>query len=345
MAKIQNKKSGTNTFTLPKEYVKAALTASYYGFNHISDISVEREDLQKAKSYRESSFKEVKPFADSQHTFSGYFEEKIAVMRNYLDKKMSHLPQPIMIFYEGPLKGNPHIKKVFKERTFNLEIIGNPKSSAEAMIIETAFLIAKDHYPKANLSVELNSIGDKESLGRFLKEVGKYYKKHMTNLPGQCRHIAREDIFEALNCGDTACRELAEGAPKSMSYLTEPRTNVLQVGYKNCLTIAMSLYAAGTLLLVPGLRAGRYSVVLLAFLIIGSGFTVQMVAGSPLISALGKRDGSSSSLNFGNALGAIAQIIAPATLTIISPPPLSRCRANCRTWKAFLLPSGWVWLF
>ncbi len=44
----------------------------------------------------------------------------------------------------------------------------------------------------------------------------------MTNLPGQCRHISREDIFEALNCGDTACRELAEGAPKSMSYLTEP---------------------------------------------------------------------------------------------------------------------------
>ena len=96
-------------------------------------------------------------------------------------------------------------------------------------------------------------------------------------------------------------------------------TNVLQVGYKNCLTIAMSLYAAGTLLLVPGLRAGRYSVVLLAFPIIGSGFTVQMVAGSPLISALGKRDGSSSRLNFGNALGAIAQIIAPATLTIIIP--------------------------
>jgi FHS family L-fucose permease-like MFS transporter len=96
-------------------------------------------------------------------------------------------------------------------------------------------------------------------------------------------------------------------------------SKVLLIGYKNCLTIAMTLYAAGTLLIVPGLRMGRYSLVLLAFVVIGSGFTIQMVAGSPLISALGPPQSSSSRLNFGNALGAIAQIIAPATLTIIIP--------------------------
>lgn len=96
-------------------------------------------------------------------------------------------------------------------------------------------------------------------------------------------------------------------------------SRVQRIGYKTCLTIAMLLYAGGTLFLVPGLRMGQYSLVLLAFVVIGSGFTIHMVAGSPLLSALGAPQDSSSRLNFGNALGAIAQIIAPATLTIIIP--------------------------
>jgi FHS family L-fucose permease-like MFS transporter len=94
---------------------------------------------------------------------------------------------------------------------------------------------------------------------------------------------------------------------------------VLRIGYKNCMTIAITLFGAGTLLLVPGLRMAQYSLVLAAFVVIGCGFTIQIVAGNPLIGALGPPKGSSSRLNFGNALGAISQIIAPATLTIIIP--------------------------
>lgn len=96
-------------------------------------------------------------------------------------------------------------------------------------------------------------------------------------------------------------------------------SKLLAVGYRRCMTFAMLLYAAGTLLLVPGLRQGRYELLLLGFFLIGSGFTVQIVAMNPLLSALGPADSKSSRLNFGNALGAIAQIIAPATLSFIIP--------------------------
>jgi FHS family L-fucose permease-like MFS transporter len=92
-----------------------------------------------------------------------------------------------------------------------------------------------------------------------------------------------------------------------------------RLGYQNCLTIGMTLFAAGTLLLVPALTSGRYAVVLAAFLVIGLGFNFQLVAGNPLLSALGPAAGSSSRLNLGNALGAIAQILGPVTLTLIIP--------------------------
>jgi FHS family L-fucose permease-like MFS transporter len=90
-----------------------------------------------------------------------------------------------------------------------------------------------------------------------------------------------------------------------------------RLGYKNCLTIAMLLFGIGTLLLVPGLQGCHYDMVLGAFFVIGLGFNFQLVAGNPLLSGLGAPAGSASRLNLGNALGAIAQILGPVTLTLI----------------------------
>ena len=115
---------------------------------------------------------------------------------------------------------------------------------------------------------------------------------------------------------------------------------VQRVGYKRCLAIAMMLYATGTLSLVPGLRTGRYSLVLLAFVVIGSGFTIHMVAGSPLLSALGPPQDSSSRLNLGNALGAIAQILAPATLTIIIPATVISAQAKLPYMEGIFITFG-----
>lgn len=95
--------------------------------------------------------------------------------------------------------------------------------------------------------------------------------------------------------------------------------SAVRVGYRNLLIISMGLYAVGTALLIPGLRTGRYEIVLLGFLLIGSGFTAQMVAGNPLLSLLGPATDASSRQNLGNALGAVAQIIAPAAISIIIP--------------------------
>jgi len=96
-------------------------------------------------------------------------------------------------------------------------------------------------------------------------------------------------------------------------------TLIQRVGYVRSLAIAMCLYAAGTGMLVPGLLLSHYWIVLLGFGMIGTGFTLQMIAGNPMIGALGPADRSSSRLNFGNALGAIAQILAPALLSLIIP--------------------------
>ena len=54
-----------------------------------------------------------------------------------------------------------------------------------------------------------------------------------------------------------------------------------KIGFKNCLTIALFLFAAGTALLVPGMREGNYALVLVAFFIIGTGFNFVLFPFSP----------------------------------------------------------------
>ncbi len=113
-----------------------------------------------------------------------------------------------------------------------------------------------------------------------------------------------------------------------------------RIGYKNCLSIAMALFAAGTLLLIPGLQTGNYALVLGAFFVIGMGFNFELVAGNPLLAGLGTADGSSSRLNLGNALGAIAQILAPLILIVIVPATATSVAAKLPYMKGLFATIG-----
>jgi MFS transporter, FHS family, L-fucose permease len=92
-----------------------------------------------------------------------------------------------------------------------------------------------------------------------------------------------------------------------------------RIGFKNCLTIAMLLYASGTALIVPSLNTPAFGLVIAAFSIVGLGFSFQLVAGNPLLSSLGDSTGASSRLNFGNALGAVAWIVSPLLIAVLIP--------------------------
>lgn len=108
---------------------------------------------------------------------------------------------------------------------------------------------------------------------------------------------------------------------KNLPFLVAPAIGLFtaRLGCKPCLAIAMLLYALGAACMAAAVGNGSYIFVLLSFFVIGTGFAVQMVAGNPLLRALGPVDLAASRMNLGNALGAIAQILAPALLTLLIP--------------------------
>ncbi len=204
-----------------KNHYKAECSARHYGFSPFEGLAVERQDLLKAKNFKDS--KKTTFFdKDSVLNFDNLLEEKIAIMRAYVEKKMNDLHQPPMIAFSGPLRGNPHVSDKVKAKTFNIDILGNAKSIADAIVIETAYVILKEHLTDSSeLVIEINSIGDKDSFVKFTKDFILFSKKRAGDIPSELKPAFKKDPFALFSCKEESCFALQEEAPKPMSYLSE----------------------------------------------------------------------------------------------------------------------------
>ena len=203
-----------------KTHKIAESSARHYGFVPFSGLEIKKEDIVKAKSFKVGTKRSNKDEVASSLKFENFLEEYIAVTRAYTNKEMSELVQPPMICYSGPLHNNPHFDKN-KDHIFSLHVIGNAKSIADAMIIETAYVILKDHVDKGELLIEINSLGDKDCFTKFTKEYTTYFKKNIGELTTACRQAFKKDPMSTVTCDHENCLAIQESAPKPISYLTE----------------------------------------------------------------------------------------------------------------------------
>ena len=210
--KIRNhKKRAEFTNFLPLN--KSAEAAIYYGFSSIKPLQISKDDVRKAVSLKDSWTRNP---TDMPWLFSQDFvKERISLFREYTEKKLSSHPQPVTLIHESD---------VIKERaksTINLEVIGTERSIAEALLIRTAVSILEDNGYK-NLIIEINSIGDKESMSKFSRELTNYYKKNLNSLPAHCRQNFKKDSFYVLLCDECDAKsKLKENAPASISCLSD----------------------------------------------------------------------------------------------------------------------------
>ncbi len=256
MKKTKNKKIPKKSKAPKNEFVnflpfnKIAEAALYYGFTPAKHFQISKDDTKKASALKDSWSKNCSgmPWLFTQ-TFA---EERVALLREYVEDNMLSLPQPVMLIHES---------ETIKERaksTINLEVIGTAESIAEAILIKSATSILHDNGHK-DFTIEINSIGDKESLNKFTKELTNYYKKNLNSLSAHCRQNFKKDPFYVLPCNecDTECK-LKEGMPTSISSLSDEArahfTSVLEyietmkIPYKinNCL-VPDRKYGSGTI--------------------------------------------------------------------------------------------------
>ncbi len=203
------------------EIEKAIVAAEHFGFIELPHVEISKTDISSAKKFDDCSNTIVKPWSEECDRFSGYLEEKIAIIRTHTEEKWNNIAIPLMGYYTGPLKGNTHLVRNTDTKTFNLEIIGSHKPIAEAVLIETAYVILKERYPGQNFFVEINSIGDRDSMTKFNKELQNYCRKESGKLGSASKALIKKDIYNTFYLKDDKSLEFVENAPKPMTFLSD----------------------------------------------------------------------------------------------------------------------------
>jgi len=175
-------------------YKKAVDIAEYYGFRLIPSLKITRDD-------RECIIDTPCP------------ADRVTVLREYLEKGMDGWAQPVQLCHTCKIPYQPTLH-------FKLEALGSKKSIAEAILIHTAYTILKE-YGFENITVAVNSVGGKESLQQYTKELASYFKKHIEEMDADTRHAFMHDVFAPLRSHDPSVTEIKAEAPKSISFLTE----------------------------------------------------------------------------------------------------------------------------
>ncbi|OHA83335.1 MAG: histidine--tRNA ligase [Candidatus Yonathbacteria bacterium RIFCSPLOWO2_01_FULL_47_33b] len=204
-------------------FEKASDVAIYYGFRPIETPILEREavftsSLGVGTDIRDKEMYVLKTKGGDHLAMRP--EGTAAVMRAYIENGMQALPQPVMLYYYGPYfrHENPQRGRLREFRQFGFEILGSSKSIMDALVIRSMTLVLEEAGFK-NLSVEINSIGDKECRSGYIRELTNYYKKHVNELCPHCKERIKTNPLRLLDCKDERCQGPKAEAPTPIDSL------------------------------------------------------------------------------------------------------------------------------
>ncbi len=204
-------------------FEKAQEIAVYYGFNPIDTPIAEHEEVFTSSIGIGTDIidKEMYVLKTKGGDHLALRPEHTAgLMRSYIEHGMQTLPQPVLFYNYGPVfrHDNPQKGRYRQFWQFDMDAIGSEKSILDALVIKTAWTILEEA-GAPNLSVDINSIGDKECRAGYIKELTNYYKKHINELPAIDKERLKTNPLRILDSKEEKTIELNQNAPESLSYL------------------------------------------------------------------------------------------------------------------------------
>jgi histidyl-tRNA synthetase len=204
-------------------FEKAQEVAVYYGFKPIDTPILENENIFT------STIGEGTDIVDKEmYTLKTKGGDHLALrpehtaplMRAYIENGMQTLPQPVMMYQYGPVfrHDKPQRGRYRQFWQFDLDSLGNDKSIMDALVIKAGMTILEEAGAQ-NLSIDINSIGDKECRNGYIKELTSYYRKHISDLAPVDRERLKVNPLRILDSKEEKTKEINAGAPDSVSFL------------------------------------------------------------------------------------------------------------------------------
>ena len=204
-------------------FEKAQEVAVYYGFKPIETPILEHEEIFTSGIGKGTDIidKEMYTLKTKGGDHLALRPEHTApLMRAYIQHGMQTIPQPVMFYQYGPTfrHDKPQAGRYRQFWQFDLDSLGSDKSIMDALVIKAGMSILEESGAK-NLSIEINSIGDKECRGAYIRELVSYYKKHLNNLSSIDRERLKINPLRILDSKEEKTKEINKDAPDSVSFL------------------------------------------------------------------------------------------------------------------------------
>ena len=197
--------------------------AAYYGFETIGTPILESAELFKKGIGGATDIVEHEMY--TLKTNGGDFlalrpELTAGAVRAYIENGFFSQPQPGKFFHWGPgfRHESPQAGRYRQFHQADFDVIGEGDAVVDVQVIQLIYAILCEIGLK-NLTIRINSIGDKSCWNRYRDEIKMYYRSKVNRLCRNCKKRFKENPLRLLDCKEVECVALKDSAPNSIDYL------------------------------------------------------------------------------------------------------------------------------
>ena len=199
--------------------------AKLYCFNDIITPIFETSELFKKPLGEHSDvvLKEMYSFIDRNEDSLTLRPEhttpilRASISNNFLDK----LPQ--RLFTYGPVfrRERPQKGRYRQFNQINFETIGTHDILADCELIILADNILKKVFPNKKINLNINSLGDKETLGRFKNELSNYFDRYKNDLSQESSSKINDNPLRILDSKNPIDIKINQNSPKIYDFYSK----------------------------------------------------------------------------------------------------------------------------
>jgi len=148
-------------------------------------------------------------------------EGTAAVMRAYIQHGMLNLPQPVKLWYLGPMfrHDRPQHGRYRQLHQMGCEILGDANPVADAQLVHLGYQYLKDL--GIDSTVQINSIGTPEARKNYRDALQAFFRSRRSKLSDEDKKRLQKNPLRILDSKDPAVVEMKAEAPQIIDWLDE----------------------------------------------------------------------------------------------------------------------------
>ncbi len=144
------------------------------------------------------------------------------IVRAYTENGLHVLPQPVKLYYIGPMfrRERPQSGRQREFHQLNIEVLGNAKPVLDAEVIFIAWKIL-EKLGLSKFEIQVNSVGCRLCRGQYKEMLVDFLSSNKQRLCVDCKRRLKNNPLRVLDCKNRRCQDVINDAPQIIDYLCE----------------------------------------------------------------------------------------------------------------------------